>query len=191
VIHARLLATALLQRTWPTSWNAIGEAINHDGNQLADRQHGYQAARHRQPRLADELDQLHRTIKNPQTPAPLVPNTPHRKRMREVAEAINARAAELLTTPHGADIARRASITICRQHTDLTCDAIAAIHHVNAAQTTYSRSAVERHRRDDPDFERRYRQLLRYAEQARRNAGFNNAHLKRALTSQRIATTGN
>jgi hypothetical protein len=32
VIHARLLAAALLQRTWPTSWNAIGEAINQNGN---------------------------------------------------------------------------------------------------------------------------------------------------------------
>jgi hypothetical protein len=183
VIHARLLAAALLQRIAPTSWNAIGEAINQDGNQLADRQHGYQAARHRQPRLAGELDQLHRAIKNRQTPAPLVPNTPHQQRMRGVANAIQARAAELLTAPHGADIARRASITTCRQHTDLTCDDIAAIHGVKAAQTTYSRTAVDRYRRDDSDFNRRYQQLLDDAEQARHTAGFANANVTRALAA--------
>jgi hypothetical protein len=54
VIHARLLAAALLQRTWPTSWNAIGEAINQNGNRLADWQHAYRTACQRQSWLADE-----------------------------------------------------------------------------------------------------------------------------------------
>ncbi|MGB8879602.1 MAG: hypothetical protein WCD11_25030, partial [Solirubrobacteraceae bacterium] len=181
VIHARLLAATLLQRIAPTSWNAISEAINQDGNQLADQQHGYEAARQRQPRLADELDQLQRAIEKPHTPTPIVPSTPHQQRMREVADAIQARAAVLLGTSHGADIARRASITICREHTDLTCDELAAIHHVKAAQTTYSRTVIER-RRDDPAFEHRYRQLLASALELRQQAGYANPYLQRGLT---------
>jgi hypothetical protein len=83
VIHARLLTAALLKRTGPTSWNAIGEAINQDGNQLADRQHAYQAARHSQPRLAAELDQLKHAIESPRTRTPSAPATPHQQRMRQ------------------------------------------------------------------------------------------------------------
>ena len=181
VIHARLLAAALLQRTWPTSWNAIGEAINQDGNRVADRQRAYESACQRQPRLADELQQLQQAIANPHTPAPSAPTTPHQQRMREVAETIQKRAAELLTASHGAHIARRASITACRQHTDLTCTTIGAIHHIPGAQPACSHAVVERYRRADPAFEARYQQVLRYAEQARREAGFANANLTRAL----------
>jgi hypothetical protein len=187
VIHARLLAAALLQRTWPTSWNAIGEAINQNGNQLADQQRAYQATCHSEPRLAAEVDQLQHAIENPQTPTPSVPTTPHRQRMRRVAEQIQTRAAELLTASHGAHIARRASIAACRQHTDLTCTTIAAIHHIASAQPACSRATVARYRHDDREFERRYRQLLDHAEQARGTAGFANANLKRALTSWRTA----
>jgi hypothetical protein len=181
VIHARLLAAALMQRIAPTSWNAIGEAINQDGNQLADRQHAYQAARQRQPRLANELDQLQRAIENPHTPAPIAPGTPHQQRMREVADAIQARTTELLATSYGADIARRASITICREHTDLTCDVIAAIHQVNDAQPAHCRATTAKHRHADPDFNQRYQQLLHHAQAAERQAGFANANLERAL----------
>ena len=191
VIHARLLAAALLRRTWPTSWNAIGEAINQDGNQLADRQHAYQAACHSQPRLAAELEGLQHAIENPQTRTPSAPDAPHQQRMRYVAEEIHARATELLTASHGAHIAGRASITVCRQHTDLTCTTIAAMHHIADAQPACCRATIARHRRDDPDFDRRYRQLLDNAEQARRTAGFANARLRRALTSDRAAVTGN
>ena len=191
VIHARLLAAALLQRTWPTSWNAIGEAINQDGNQLADRQHTYQAARHSQPRLAAELDQLQHAIENPHTPTPSAPTTPHQQRMRHVAEQIQSRAIELLTASHGAHIARRASIAACRQHTDLTCTTIAAIHHVADAQPAFSHATVARYRADDREFESRYQQLLDHADQARLTAGFAKANLKRALTSDRTAATGN
>jgi TniQ len=181
VIHARLLAAALMQRIAPTSWNAIGEAINQDGNQLADRQHAYQSVRQAQPWIADEIDHLEQAIENPHTPAPTVPSTPHQQRMREVAEAIKAHAAELLTASHGADIARRASITICRQHTDLTCEVIAAIHHVGDAQPAYSREAVAKHRHADPAFHRQYQQLLNRARAAQREAGFASATLTRGL----------
>jgi hypothetical protein len=185
VLHARLLAAALLKRTWPTSWNAIGEAINQDGNQLADRQHAYQAACHSQPRLAAELDQLQHAIEDPQTRTPSALATPHQQRMRHVAKQIQARASELLAASHGAHIARRASIAACRQHTDLTCTAIAAIHHVTDAQPAFSHATVARYRADDPEFDRRYQHLLDYAEQVRCAAGFANAKLKRALTSAR------
>ena len=181
VIHARLLAATLMQRIAPTSWNAIGEAINQDGNQLADRQHAYQAARQRQPRLANELDRLQRAIENPRTPAPIAPGTPHQQRMCEVADAIQAHTTELLATSYGADIARRASITICREHTDLTCDVIAAIHRVNDAQPAHCRATIAKHRHANPDFNRRYQQLLDHAQATRQQAGFTNASLKRAL----------
>jgi len=182
VIHARLLAAALLKRTWPTSWNAIGEAINQHGIQLADRDHAYQAACRSQPRLADELDQLQRAIENHQAPAPSVPSTPHRQRMRHVAETIQTHAAELLAASHGGQIAVRASIAVCRQHTDLTCPTIAAIHDIASAQPAFSRATVARYRREDPEFDQRYQRLFEHAEQARRAAGFANANLTRALT---------
>jgi hypothetical protein len=185
VLHARLLAAALLKQTWPTSWNAIGEAINQDGNQLADRQHAYQAACHSQPRLAAELDQLKHAIENPQTRTPSAPTTPHQQRMRNVAEQIQTRASELLAASHGAHIARRASIAACRQHTDLTCTTIAAIHRIADAQPAFSHATVARYRADDPEFDRRYQHLLDYTEQVRCAAGFANANLKRALTTAR------
>ncbi len=183
VIHARLLAAALLKRTWPTSWNAIGEAINRNGVNIADEQRHYHAARNGQPRLADELEQLQRAIENHQTPAPRAPTTTHRQRMRDVAKQIQARAIELLAATHGTHIARRASIVACRQHTDLTCPTIAAIHDISDAQPAFSRATIARYRHDDPEFDRRYKRLLDYAEQARRTAGFANANLTRALTA--------
>jgi hypothetical protein len=181
VMHARLLAAALLQRTWPTSWNAIGEAINRNGVKIADQQRAYQAACQRQPRLADELDRLQHAIDN--SPAPITPTTPHGQRMRRVAEQIQTRAKALLASSHGEHIARRASIAACRQHTDLTCPTIAAIHDIADAQPAWSRATVAHYRHDDPEFDRHYQQLLEYAEQARRTAGFANANLTRALTA--------
>jgi hypothetical protein len=187
VMHARLLAAALLKRTWPTSWNAIGEATNRNGVKIADEQRHYHAARNRQPRLADELEQLQRTIENHQIPAPSAPTATHRQRMRDVAEQIQARAIELFAASHGTHIARRASIAACRQHTDLTCPTIAAIHDIADAQPTFSHAAVARYRADDRDFAHRYEQLLDYAKQARRTAGFANANLTRGLLSHASA----
>jgi hypothetical protein len=184
VIHARLLAAALLKRTWPTSWNAISEAINRNGVKIADEQRHYHAARSRQPRLADELVQLQRAIENHQTPPPSAPTTTHGQRMRDVAVQIQARAVELLAPSHGIHIARRASIAVCRQQTDLTCPTIAAMHDIPDAQPAYCRATVARYRNNDPDFDQRYQQLLHEAEHARRNAGFANANLTRALTSK-------
>jgi hypothetical protein len=183
VIHARLLAAALLQRNFPTSWQAIGEAINHNGVQIATQQRAYLAARERQPRLANELDQLQRAIENPRTPTPSAPTTPHHQRMRRVAEQIQDRAIELLLSSHGPHLACRASIAACRQHTDLTCPAIAAIHHVVDAQPAYCRAAVDRRRRNDAGFDHHYELLLDHAKQARTVAGFANANLTRGLTA--------
>src|SRR5581483_3691088 len=101
--------------------------------------------------------------------------------MRRVAEQIQTRATELLASSHGPHLACRASIAACRQHTDLTCPAIATIHHIVDAQLTYCCATVDRHRRDDADH--RYQQLLRHAEQARTAAGFANANLTRALAA--------
>lgn len=187
VMHARLLAAALIKRTWPTSWNAIGEAINRQGVKVADEQRHYHAARNAHPRLADELQQLQQAIENHQSPAPRAPTTTHRQRMRDVAEQIQAHATDLLAASHGTHIARRASIAACRQHTDLTCPTIAAIHDIADAQPAWCRATVARYRHNDPDFDQRYRQLLDSAEQARRTAGFANANLARAVTSERTA----
>jgi hypothetical protein len=184
VLHARLLAAALLQRTWPTSWNAIGEVINENGNQLAARQHAYQVARQRQPRLEDELDQLQCRIENPNTPAPRAPTTPHQQRMHHLAKTIQASAVDQLAISHGADVARLISIAVCREYTDLTCQIIAAIHHVRYAQPTHSRATVARYRRSDPDFLRKYQKIVKRARTAQRQAGFANANLKRGLTGR-------
>jgi len=184
VIHAHLLAAALLKRIWPTSWAAIGEAINQDGNEIADDQRAYQAALKRQPRLASELDHLHQTIQDPETATPSVPATPHPQRMRHVADQIQKRACELLAAAHGKHLTRHASIAACRNHTDLTCVTIAAVHGIRNAQPALSQAIVARHRRGDPQFDRRYQQLLADAERARRIAGFANANLQRGLTTQ-------
>ncbi|MGB0092437.1 MAG: TniQ family protein [Solirubrobacteraceae bacterium] len=191
VMHARLLAAALLQRAWPTSWNAIGEAINRNGIKVADEQRAYQAALQQKPRLINELDQLQRAIENPQTPAPSAPTTPHQQRMRHVAETIQAHAAQLLTASHGADVARRTSIALCREYTDLTCEVIAAIHRVTDAQPTHSRATITKNKHADADFSQRYQQLLHHARAAQRTAGFAHPNLKRGLTTERIAVTGN
>lgn len=190
VMHARLLAAALLKRTWPTSWNAIGEAINRNGVKIADEQRHYHAARDRQPRLAEELEQLQRAIESHQTPPPSAPTTTHRQRMRDVAEQIQARATELLAASHGTHIARRASIAVCRHHTDLTCPTIAAVHDIADAQPACCRATVARYRNNDPGFDQRYQQLLHDAAHARRTAGFANANLTRALTAAPPASPG-
>jgi hypothetical protein len=188
VMHARLLAAALLKRIWPTSWNAIGEAINRNGVKIADQQRAYQAACQRQPQLANELDRLQHAFDS--SPAPIAPTTPHGQRMRHVAEQIQTRAKALLANSHDEHIATRASIAACRQHTDLTCPTIAAIHDITDAQPAFSHDTVARYRHDDPDFDRHYQQLIDYAEQARRTAGFANANLTRALTAAPPASPG-
>jgi hypothetical protein len=93
---------------------------------------------------------------------------------------------KLLLSSHGPHLAWRASIAACRQHTDLTCPAIAAIHHIVDAQPTYCRAAVDRCRHDDADFDHRYQQLLHHAEQARTAAGFANANLARQQAARYV-----
>lgn len=185
VTHARLLAAALLRRTALASWSAVAATIGWGANRLACDGRAYNAAVERQPRLADELEQLRRAIEDWQTPAPLVPTTPHRERMSHVAKRIRACAGELFTGPYGPDVALRASIAVCREHTDLTGETLAAIHHIKDAQLAFSRATLASHQHADCDFDRRYRQLLNHAQAAQREAGFANANLKRGLTTGR------
>ena len=105
--------------------------------------------------------------------------------MHSIAETIRAHAAELLASPHGAVLARRTSILVCRAHTDLTWEDIAAIHKVRTAQPSFSRATVTHHRRADRDFDHRYQRLLDYAQELQRDAGFTNANLTCGLTSRR------
>ena len=184
VIHARLLAAALLREALPTSWAAIGEAIHHPGVRVASEQRAYRAARQRDPRLADELQHLHHAIDDPALAMPDAPITPHQQRMSRVAQHIQTRATELLAASHGAHIALRASIAACREHTDLTYPAIAAIHATNEAHPALTRAVVARYRQSDPEFAHRYKQLLDHATHARAAAGYTNANLTRALAPQ-------
>ena len=103
--------------------------------------------------------------------------------MHNIATAIKARAAELLTPSHGANLARGASIVVCRDHTDLTWEAIAVIHDLAVAHPAHSRAAVARHRSTDPDFNHRYLQLRDYAKELQYEAGYANANLTRGLTT--------
>jgi hypothetical protein len=104
--------------------------------------------------------------------------------MHSIAVTIRAHAAELFASPHGADLARRASILVCRAHTDLTWEDIAAIHNVRTAQPSFSRATVTHHRRADRDFDHQYRRLLDYARELQREAGFATANLTCGLTSK-------
>jgi hypothetical protein len=103
--------------------------------------------------------------------------------MRNLTMTIKTQVGELLATPRAENAARCASITLCRQHTDLTCPTIAAIHNVADAEPSYSKAVVARGRREDPDFDHRYRQLLDRTRTLQRRAGYANAHLKRGLTT--------
>ncbi|MHB8695474.1 MAG: TniQ family protein [Solirubrobacteraceae bacterium] len=185
VTHARLLAARLLRHTSIGSFTAIGAAIRGDGNHLAETDCAYREAVKHNPRLAAELNQLTRAIDDWHTPPPDHPTAPHHERMHDIATGIRTRSAEILAPTHGAAAAQRASITLCRQHTDLTCPAIAAIHQITDAQPTYSPIFVDRHRRDDPSFDRLYRQLLTNARELRQQAGFADANLTRGLTAAR------
>ncbi len=107
--------------------------------------------------------------------------------MHDIAIAIKARSAELFAASHGADVARRISISVCRERTELTCYEIAAIHKVNDAQPAHSHATVARHCRDDPDFEHRHQQLLDHARELQARARYANANLRRGLTSRPAA----
>ena len=142
----------------------------------------YRAALTHNPDLATELDQLLRGIEDWHTPALARPTTAHHERIRDLARAIQSCAAKLLTSAHGPNIARHASIAICREHTDLTSREIALIHNVNHAQPTFAHGTVERRRRKNPDFDDRYRQLLDDTRELQRQAGYAHANLRRGLT---------
>jgi hypothetical protein len=187
VTHARLLTARLLRRTALASWTSIAGVIGGDANHISENNRRYQAALDRRPDLAAELEQLTRAIENWQTPAPIAPTTPQHERMRNVAVAIKAHAGELLAGFHGEDGARWASVALCRQHTDLTCYEIAAIHDVADAQPSYSKDVVTRYRREDPDYDRRYQKLVALATELQRGAGYANANLRRGLTTNAVA----
>lgn len=184
VTHARLLTARLLRRTARLSWKSVAAILRTEANHICDNDRRYQAALNRNPCLAGELEQLHQAITNWETTTPTPPSTPHDERMRSVAVAINTRASELLANSHGPVVARCTSIALCRQHTDLTCPTIAAIHGTTDAQPSYSKDTVARLRRDDPDYAQQYKQLLAESEALQRQAGYTNANLKRGLTGK-------
>ena len=185
VTHARLLAARLLRRTARGSFTAIGASIGGDGNHLADNDRRYRRTLAHDARLAAEVDQLLEAVERWRVPAPAPPSTPHHQRMHAIAIAIKAECAELLTPSHGEYSARCTSISLCRDHTDLTCYEIADIHTVKDAQPSFSHATVVRHCRAEPDFAQRYRRLVDHARQLQRQAGYANANLKRGLTSGR------
>lgn len=187
VTHARLLATTLLRRVALGSYTAIAVAIEGDGNHLADNDRRYRDTLERTPRLATEIDDLARAVEHWQTPAPTPPNTPHNQRMRSIAIAIQGRCADLLSSSRGTSTARCTSISLCREHTDLTCYEIAAIHNIKDAQPGFSHATVARHCRTDPDFAQRYQQLDEQASQLQRQAGYTRANLRRGMASGRAA----
>jgi hypothetical protein len=184
VHHARLLAARLMRRTALASWPAVAAVIAGHPSNISQNDRRYRASLTRNPELAAELDRLLRAVENWDTPAPAHPTTAHHEQMRDLARAIHARAAKLLASRHGPNLARHASIAICREHTDLTSREIAAIHNVNHAQPTLARATVERRRGRNPDFDDRYRQLLDHARELQRQAGYADANLKRGLTRQ-------
>jgi hypothetical protein len=166
-----------------------------DSSQRADC--AYREAVKHNPHLAAELSQLARAIDDWHTPPPDHPTAPHHERMHDIATGIRTRSAEILAPTHGPQVAQLTSIALCREHTDLTCYDIAAIHHVKDAQPSFARATVVARRRHDPDFSTRYRQLLATARDLQRQAGYATANLKRGLTSARtsnhitVAATGN
>jgi hypothetical protein len=197
VTHARLLAARLLRHTSVGSFTAIGAAIAGDGNHLAEADCAYREAVKRNPPLAAELNQLAQAIDDWHTPPPEHRTAPHHERMHDLATGIRSRSAEILAPTHGPQVAQLTSIALCREHTDLTCYDIAAIHHVKHAQPSFARATVVARRRRDPAFNNRYRQLHAAARDLQQQAGYANANLKRGLTSARtpnhitVAATGN
>lgn len=179
--HARLLAAALLRRMTVASWPTIAPTLDGDPHRLSLNN----SALKRNPTLASELQRLISAVENRETAIPIGPTTPHHKRMRDIAASINAHATELFTPRYAADLRLRTSMLACRTHTDLTWAAIAAIHDIPVAQPAWLQTVITRHRRDDPDFNHRYQQLLHHAQELQREAGFANAYLTRGLASKR------
>lgn len=135
------------------------------------------------PTLAAELDQLLLAIESWHNTEPTSPTTPHHQRMHDLASAIKSHAAELLASSHGVDAARRASIACCQQMTNLTRDAIAAVHEIERVEPADKQATVKRHRQLDHDFHQRYRQLLDQARELQREAGYSDAGLRRGLAT--------
>ena len=185
VTHARLLAARLLRRTALGSWASVAAIIGGDANHIGQSDREYRAALKRTAGIAAELDRLVLAVENWHLPAPMPPTAPHRERMHDLAIAIKAHSARLLASAHGPNMARHASIAVCREQTDLTSREISTIHNVNQAQPTLARVTVERHRHNDPAFDHEYRELLDHAHELQRQAGHAHANLTRGLTRRR------
>jgi hypothetical protein len=183
VTHARLLTATLLRRTALASWNSIAAVLGGEAKHLGENDRRYKAALAQQRAMAAELDQLLLAIESWHNPAPSARTTPHRQRMHDLAIAIKTRATELLASSHGVDAARRASIACCQQLTDLTRDAIAAVHGIKRVEPPDKQATVSRHRQLDHDFDQRYRQLLDQARELQRGAGYGNTSLRRGLAT--------
>jgi hypothetical protein len=196
VAHARLLTAVLLQDIALASPASIASILNGDAGRLGDNQRAYRTTLARTPQLAAELAQLTRAIEAWETPAPTPPSTPHHERMIGIATAIKGLANDLLAHNWGTDLAQRASMLACTEHTDLAWPDITAIHDRPTARRANNRASVTYHRRTDAAVSRRYIQLLDHAHALRRSAGYANAHLKPGLTPRTSiyrppAATGN
>ena len=191
VTHARLLATRLLRRTAlpsytaiaarrsaatattsPTTTAATDDALKHNPHLAAEVDH-----------LAQAIDRLANTRAD---------TTQHSRTTNACATSRSRseeRCSRAARPSHGdrhratAPASRSAEITPTSPAHE-----IADIHDVKDARTAFAHATVARHRRTDPDFEHRYRQLLREARRVRRQAGYENANLRRGLTSQPAAT---
>ena len=183
VTHARLLTAALLRCTALASWTSIAAVLGGEAAHIGENNRRYKAVRAQQPKLAAELDQLLLGIESWHNPAATPPTTPHHQRMHDLASAIKSHATALLASSHGVDAARRASIACCQQMTDLTRDAIAAVHGIERVEPSEKQAKVRRHRQLDRDFDQRYRQLLDQAAELQREAGYSDASLRRGLAT--------
>lgn len=182
VVHARLLAAAILRRTTLASWGPIASILPGNASRLADNNRAYRAMLHHDRASADELEALIGRVRDLGTPTPIAPDVPHRQRMRGVAEAIRGTATELLPIADSIGL-RAASALACREHTDLTWAEIAALYRIPAYVTLFENTVSER-RRGDPHFNGRYRDLLDCAKDLRRSAGYANANLRRGMVTQ-------
>jgi hypothetical protein len=72
----------------------------------------------------------------------------------------------------------------CRAHTGVEWRDIASIHDRLSARPANTRASVAHHRRDDPDFDHRYTELIDHAHALQQAAGYANVNLNGGLTGR-------
>ena len=175
-------------RTALPSCTAIAGAIGGDGNRLADNDRRYRNALKHNPahgRRSRSPRARHRALASTRAHTTQPPAQPAYARHRDHDQSARSRRARV---SHGDATAQLTSTALCRNHTDLTCPEIASIHNVKDAESAFAHATVARYLGTDPDYKHRHRRLLREAQRLRREAGYENAILRRGLTSQSAAT---